>query len=100
MSTIRLTLLLLAKPTDSCVPATEPIELINVAFEQPRVQSKRGEPTSHEKKASFDVPDRLSGLEALAELGKVCGVRQWRFVEVNISYSVGNFRLKGSLLML
>lgn len=36
----------------------------------------------------YDTPDRLSGYEALTELGKACEGREWRFVEVNVTYEV------------
>jgi hypothetical protein len=36
----------------------------------------------------YDTPDRLSGYEALAELRAACEGREWRFVEVNVTYEV------------
>lgn len=42
----------------------------------------------------YVVPDRLSGLEAVEELRNVCKGREWRFVEVNVPYEVGVFKLE------
>lgn len=45
-------------------------------------------------RATYDVPDRLSAREAVEELSKVCPGREWRLVEVDITYEVG-LRLAG-----
>lgn len=37
----------------------------------------------------YDVPDRITGREAYEELQHVCPNRDWRFVEVNIGFEVG-----------
>ncbi|WVQ62654.1 uncharacterized protein L199_000801 [Kwoniella botswanensis] len=71
-----------------CLPPDDPIDLINVAFSpapkppNPYDQGKGKEPVS----PSYDVPDRLSGRDAVAELREVCGDREWRFVEINVPY--------------
>ncbi|KAI5734912.1 hypothetical protein M8J77_011885 [Diaphorina citri] len=52
------------------VPSSEPIDLLNVAFE---------------KNQNYNVPDRLTGLSSLQELTTLCPDRQWNFVEINIS---------------
>ncbi|KAF8587363.1 hypothetical protein K439DRAFT_1407774 [Ramaria rubella] len=87
------------------MPLDEPIDLLNVAFENPRKlrsrnnseQSKRNrKKTGHqngpplvdmERNNIYDVPDRLSGLEELEELRQLCPGRQWNFVEVDIDYT-------------
>jgi len=64
------------------------IDLINVAFENPRV-------VSHLQKgangAATDVyeacPDRITGRKSFAELQRVCPGRAWRFVAVNVPYA-------------
>jgi len=76
--------------------------LLNVAFENPRKilgredsenPKKKGKrskqvPIQNERKRDiYNVPDRLSGLEELEELRKLCPSRQWNFVEVNIDYA-------------
>ncbi|WRT63829.1 uncharacterized protein IL334_000754 [Kwoniella shivajii] len=71
-----------------CLPIEDPIDLINVAFSpapklsNPNDKGKGKSP----KPPSYDVPDRLSGRDAVAELRDVCKDRQWRFVEINIPY--------------
>lgn len=52
------------------VPHSEPIDLLNVAFE---------------KNHNFNVPDRLTGLSSLRELQELCPDRKWNFVEINVS---------------
>lgn len=89
-------------PRHSFIPAHEPIDLINVGFENPRSlagqfaqarQPKRfaGPPVAPaEARAPIDpyaVPDRLTGREAVAELRVVCPERAWRFVEVDVPYA-------------
>ncbi|KAF8912868.1 asparagine synthase [Gymnopilus junonius] len=86
------------------IPQDEPIDLLNVAFENPRkirIQKegniggisrhriKAG--TTHENKytiecVSYLVPDRVTGLMELEELRRLCPGRTWNFVEVNVPY--------------
>ncbi|WVW81812.1 hypothetical protein I302_103809 [Kwoniella bestiolae CBS 10118] len=71
-----------------CIPPSEPIDLINVAFSpapkppNPNEKGKVKEPAP----PTYDVPDRLSGRDAVAELREVCEDREWRFVEINVPY--------------
>ena len=60
------------------LPAEEPIDLLNVAFENPRVQKAPSE--------QYSTPDRLTGLATLRELQRISPDRTWRFVEINITY--------------
>jgi hypothetical protein len=82
------------------IPADEPIDLLNVAFENPRKQAKKQNPNRRKKKtdvedhddaernrdvvsdpsASYLVPDRETGLECLTELRRLCPHRIWNFV--------------------
>ncbi|KAH9964424.1 asparagine synthase, partial [Russula dissimulans] len=91
------------------IPRDEPIDLLNIAFENPRkirvqvdgnvggikkkklkalqdVRSKEGD-----VKGRYDpdylVPDRSAGLNELEELRKLCPGRQWNFVEIDVSYT-------------
>ncbi len=80
------------------LPLTEPIDLLNVAFENPRVlkgshapgssrkkptpEVTEQEPPSTSKRGTYDVPDRLTGLEQLEELRRVCPERTWNFVGI------------------
>jgi hypothetical protein len=58
------------------------VDLINVAFAPPKKVKPNLDLTE-----SWFTPDRLSGLEAWQELRSSCP-RDWRFVEVNITYEV------------
>ena len=77
------------------IPADEPIDLLNVAFENPRKQGKnrrnkgkstvkdhneRHEDEVSDPSTSYLVPDRETGLEGLAELRRLCPHRIWNFV--------------------
>ncbi len=64
----------LAALADQCLPKDEPIDLLNIAFEQ---VSKNNEQNN------FLVPDRISGLECLKELNQE---RKWNFVEINVTH--------------
>lgn len=81
------------------LPAGEPIELVNVAFAQPqKPQMKPGGRKGGAREAdpaaaaagpsAHDVPDRLSGREAVAELRAAFPTREFRFVEVDVDVEV------------
>ncbi|KAJ1933227.1 hypothetical protein EC988_009192, partial [Linderina pennispora] len=61
-------------------PRHEPIELFNVAFENPR-QLK-----AHKTASAYDVPDRKTGRAGWLELCQMDPDRDWRFVEVDVPY--------------
>ena len=82
---------------DRYIPIDEPIDLLNVAFENPRKiriaqegnvgglprrqKAKHGKAThAAEAKSSYAVPDRKTGLEELEELRRLCPGRKWNFV--------------------
>lgn len=87
------------------IPKDEPIDLLNVAFENPRKirvqlegnpdalpkhqkrERKRQEQNGHATQCdtSYMVPDRLSGLEELEELRRVCPGRTWNFVRPQVT---------------
>lgn len=76
----------------------EPIDLLNVAFENPRkIQGNIGAlPKKKRKKnlkmvesnddremsSSYMVPDRVTGLQEVKELRKLCPGRVWNFVSL------------------
>jgi hypothetical protein len=89
---------------DRHIPLDEPIDLLNIAFENPRkirvqvdgnvggmkkkkkksnamhdVASMQGQ-TSGRYDPNYLVPDRSAGLSELEELRKLCPNRQWNFV--------------------
>ncbi|KAJ2653259.1 hypothetical protein IWW40_000625 [Coemansia sp. RSA 1250] len=57
------------------LPQSEPIELFNVAFENPRLATQ-----------CSDAPDRKTGLQGWQELCQIDPLRPWRFVEVDVPY--------------
>ncbi|KAJ6604396.1 asparagine synthase-domain-containing protein [Mycena vulgaris] len=78
------------------IPLDEPIDLLNVAFENPRkVKLQTVENGSKSKRKPpkpvanppppYMVPDRVTGLQEVEELRRLCP-RVWNFVEVNIPY--------------
>lgn len=67
---------ILALLANKFVPHTEPIELINVAFE--RVASATTE-------FSWNVPDRQTSEQSYAELQRLCPQRRWQLLEVNVT---------------
>ncbi|KZT36613.1 hypothetical protein SISSUDRAFT_1024067 [Sistotremastrum suecicum HHB10207 ss-3] len=80
---------------DRHVPPSEPIDLLNVAFENPRKlrnQSRTGKVKAGQNSTTqkvvdpYAVPDRESGLEELDELRTLCPGRIWNFVEVNVDF--------------
>ncbi|KAI0768466.1 asparagine synthase-domain-containing protein [Trametes elegans] len=95
---------MLAFLADRHVDPDEPIDLLNVAFENPRkiavkLEGNIGGLPKREKKqklrepldystvtVSYDVPDRLTGLKEVEELRRLCPNRKWNFLEVNVPY--------------
>lgn len=74
---------LLARLAHELIPREQCIDLLNVAFENPRIHSKLA-PTESPYET---CPDRITGRASHAELTQVCPGRTWRFVEVNVPYS-------------
>lgn len=90
----------LARMIHDLLPAEDHIDLINVAFENPRViqaarnaskstqTRKQGAPektyTAEEGISAYEAcPDRETGRKAFQELIQVCPTRTWRFVAVS-----------------
>ncbi|KAI8319872.1 hypothetical protein GQ54DRAFT_299039 [Martensiomyces pterosporus] len=97
----------------SILPKSEPIELFNVAFENPRqvkarhteehiLKHKKGKGEKEggssasarspaavpgDTKSIYDVPDRKTGRQGWLELCRIDPEREWRFVEVDVPYS-------------
>lgn len=71
----------LARLSHDLLPVSEPIDLLNVAFENPRVHKFKGD-------ASYELcPDRITARSSCAELCRVCPEREWRLVAVNVPYT-------------
>ncbi|XP_075155180.1 asparagine synthetase domain-containing protein CG17486 isoform X2 [Haematobia irritans] len=73
---------ILAFLADKFVAKTDPIDLINVSFEESNAAFK-----------NWDVPDRVSARQSLCSLRSLCPDRIWNFIEVNI----GRNRLESEL---
>ncbi|KAB8236279.1 asparagine synthetase domain-containing protein [Aspergillus alliaceus] len=76
---------ILARLSHELLPSDESIDLLNVAFENPRVAAAM----SKEAKTGLvyeNCPDRITGRAAFAELRTVCPDRNWRFVAIDIPY--------------
>jgi asparagine synthetase B (glutamine-hydrolysing) len=74
---------ILARLCHDIIPLDEGIDLLNVAFENPRIHSNLEPGTS-----PYELcPDRITGRSSHAELQQVCPRRRWRFVEVNVPYT-------------
>ncbi|KAK1625484.1 asparagine synthase [Colletotrichum phormii] len=76
---------ILARMASDMVPSDQGIDLINVAFENPRLAAKAdnspGAPSLYEA-----CPDRITGRKSFAELNAVCPARSWRFIAVDVPY--------------
>ncbi|GAB5586427.1 Asparagine synthetase domain-containing protein 1 [Umbelopsis nana] len=72
--------LCLAALVDAHLPHDQTIDLLNVAFENPRINQKStGSP-------SYGVPDRKTGRCSVEELRTIAPHRTWNFVEINVPY--------------
>lgn len=65
---------ILALLSDKYIDKNIPIDLLNVAFEK-----------VHKDDNTWNVPDRLTGLESYEELQRLCPQRMWNFVQINVS---------------
>ncbi|CAK4033994.1 Asparagine synthetase domain-containing [Lecanosticta acicola] len=71
----------LARLSHDLLPTEEPIDLLNVAFENPRIHK------SAEEDACELCPDRITGRVSYAALCSACPGREWRFVAIDVPYS-------------
>ncbi|KAK6502796.1 hypothetical protein TWF481_007842 [Arthrobotrys musiformis] len=107
---------MLARIVHDILPIEEPIELLNVAFENRRVldaavaeakKAKKSKKTSTQVENGIELdsngledvsatssinsvydicPDRQTGRKSWVELQSVCPTRDWRFKEINVPY--------------
>ncbi|KAF4962694.1 hypothetical protein FSARC_9255 [Fusarium sarcochroum] len=75
----------LARLSHDMIPSDQSIDLINVAFENPRIAGQF--PDLSREELYEKCPDRMTGRNAFAELNRVCPGRTWRFVAVNVPYA-------------
>lgn len=76
---------ILARMAHDLVPHSQGIDLINVAFENPRVASQL-QTQSNGTVADFyeSCPDRITGRKSFAELRQTCPQRAWRFIAASL----------------
>ncbi|KAK8196733.1 hypothetical protein M8818_006900 [Zalaria obscura] len=75
----------LARLAHDIVDSGESIDLLNVAFQNPRVHRQAETDPNY---SPYELcPDRITGRASFAELQRVCPDRHWRFVAVNVPYS-------------
>ncbi|KAI0841057.1 asparagine synthase-domain-containing protein [Hypoxylon sp. FL0890] len=77
----------IARLAHDFIPASQGIDLINVAFENPR-QASVDKISPHLNAADVyeACPDRMTGRKAFAELKSACPGRYWRFIAVNVPF--------------
>ena len=80
---------LLARLCHDILPKTHEIDLLNVAFENPRVVKAAARKAPSDSITVYSTcPDRLTGHQSHAELLRVCPGRTWRFVTIDVPYEV------------
>lgn len=82
---------LLARLMHDLLPQEHDIDLLNVAFENPRAvkaANSRSAHSAHPLTSAYSLcPDRMTGTSSHAELLRICPGRVWRFVSIDIPYS-------------
>lgn len=80
----------LARLAHEALPKEQEVDLLNVAFENPRVVQAAATASSRlpftTSSAYSLCPDRITGLSSYAEIVKICPGRTWRFVSIDITY--------------
>lgn len=85
---------LLARLVDDILPHEQTIDLLNVAFENPRViqTALDRQDCAFLNGTPYDLcPDRVTGLSSARELRRVCPHRQWRFVSIDVPFKEFKF---------
>lgn len=82
---------ILARLVHEILPIEQEVDLLNVAFENPRILKSSAAgvyKSSLSSSSAFSAcPDRITGLSSHTELVRICPGRLWRFVSVDIPYS-------------
>lgn len=79
----------LARIIHEILPIDEPVDLLNVAFENCKVSLKKTDSTDLNN--VYNCPDRITGINAYKELCEITGnKRPWRFVQINVPYFESN----------
>ena len=80
---------LIARIARDIFPKGQEVDLLNVAFENPRVvaAAERTQNLQNSTISAYELcPDRITGRASLEELTKLYSDRSWRFVSINIPY--------------
>ncbi|KAI9670693.1 MAG: hypothetical protein M1831_005913 [Alyxoria varia] len=86
---------ILARLIHEYLPSDQAVDLVNVAFENPRVQSASAHSLAtlnndtHDKPRSAyeSCPDRITARSSVTELREICSSRSWNLVEIDVPYS-------------
>lgn len=80
---------ILARIIHDCLPIDEDVDLLNVAFFNPRIHNKSA---GHDSllQAYEQCPDRKTARASHVELRRQCPGRHWRLIEVNVSEELVN----------
>jgi asparagine synthetase B (glutamine-hydrolysing) len=76
---------LIARLAHDILPLNEPVDLLNVAFENPRTMAAASK-ISPSVSAYESCPDRKTGRSSHLELLRVCGGREWRFIAIDVPF--------------
>lgn len=79
----------LARLIDDQLPLHEPIDLLNVAFENPRIHSSSNSMNDEDYMSSpyEQCPDRITARSSLFELQTQCRDRKWRLIDINVPFA-------------
>ncbi|KAG5985091.1 hypothetical protein E4U55_001595 [Claviceps digitariae] len=76
----------LARLASDLLPDDQPIDLLNVAFENPRIAAQHKGMSQEEL---YELcPDRITGRKSFAELAQTCPTRKFRLVTVNVPFTL------------
>ena len=79
---------LLARISHDILDSTHPIDLLNVAFENPRVHRRPANADPDDPWSPYELcPDRITGRASFAELQAICPGRLWRFIAIDVPYN-------------
>lgn len=78
---------LLARMMHDQLPTSVNVDLLNVAFENPRIHKSNTQGFGEGESPYELCPDRITGRKSHAELQAVCPARQWNLVEIDVPYT-------------
>lgn len=76
----------LARMVHDILPHSLAIDLLNVAFQNPRIHKSNGASGDTTKSAYDECPDRITARKSYLELQNTCPSRQWNLVQINVPY--------------